>query len=126
MELAGELDGIIGDRPVTMEELDFAKNTKTLTLPGSWETARSVAASIGEIVQYGLDDHYFETYADAVRALGVDPVQSAAESVLHPDRLVWVVVGDKASIQQGIRELGIGPMYEIDGDGNVIGELGTN
>ncbi len=126
MELAGELEGIIGVRPVTEDELDFAKNTKTLTLPGSWETAGSVAASIGEIVQYGLEDHYFETYADAVRALGVDSVQSAARSVLHPDRLVWVVVGDKASIEQGIRELGIGPIYEIDGDGNVIGELGTN
>jgi zinc protease len=38
---------------------------------------------------------------------------------------VWVVVGDREKIEQGIRELDIGPMYEIDADGNVIQGLET-
>jgi zinc protease len=37
-----------------------------------------------------------------------------------------VVVGDRAKIEAGIRELGLGPIYEIDGDGNVMRELATN
>jgi zinc protease len=39
---------------------------------------------------------------------------------------VWVVVGDREKIEAGIRQLGIGPMYLIDADGNVLSELGTN
>jgi hypothetical protein len=33
---------------------------------------------------------------------------------------VWVVVGDKSKIEQGIRELKYGEVRFIDGDGNVI------
>jgi zinc protease len=125
-ELAGELQGALGGRPFTAEELEFAKNTKTLTLPGSWETAGSVAGSIGEIVRFGLDDRYFDTYAGEVRALSLGQIQEAADIVVHPDNVVWVVVGDREKIESGIRELGIGPMYLIDADGNVLSELGTN
>ncbi len=125
-ELAGELQGVLGDRPFTVEELEFAKNTKTLTLPGSWETAGAVAGSIGEIVRFGLDDRYFETYAGEVRGLNLGQIQEAAEIVVHPDNVVWVVVGDREKIEAGIRQLGIGPMYLIDADGNVLSELGTN
>jgi len=124
-EIAKELQGTQGDQPFTEAELAFAKNTRTLTLPGSWETANSVAGSIADIVRFGLDDRYYETYPARVRALTVRQVQQAAESVIKPDRVVWVVVGDKAKIAAGIRALGFGPMYEIDGDGNVLGELGT-
>jgi len=125
-ELAGELQGALGGRPFTAEELEFAKNTKTLTLPGSWETAGAVAGSIGEIVRFGLDDGYFETYAGEVRALSLGQIQEAADIVVHPDNVVWVVVGDREQIEAGIRQLGIGPMYLIDADGNVLSELGTN
>ena len=40
--------------------------------------------------------------------------------MLHPDKIVWLVVGDKAVIEDGIRALELGPMYEIDADGNVL------
>jgi hypothetical protein len=31
------------------------------------------------------------------------------------------VVGDKAKIEAGVRELGLGPIHEIDADGNLKG-----
>jgi hypothetical protein len=37
------------------------------------------------------------------------------------DEQLWIVVGDKESILPGIEELGLGPVQEIDVDGNVIG-----
>jgi len=124
-EIVTEIQGTQGGRPFTDAELAFAKNTRTLTLPGSWETANAVAGSIADIVRFGLDDRYYETYPTRVRALSVGQVQQAAQSMIKPDRMVWVVVGDKQKILAGIRELGLGPMYEIDADGKVMGELGT-
>jgi zinc protease len=119
IEIAKELDDILGERPATGDELEFAKNSKTLTLPGQWETANAVAGSIGEIVRFGLDDRHFDTYAGKVRGLKLNQIQDAAGKVLRPGKLVWVVVGDRQKIEPGIRELGFGPIYEIDADGNV-------
>jgi zinc protease len=76
-------------------------------------------------VRYGLPDDHFETYPTAVRALSLSDINAAADMVLAPDKLVWIVVGDREKIEPGIRELGLGPIYEIDGDGNVTRELAT-
>ncbi len=118
LEVSKELQAILGEKPPTAEELEFAKNSQTLTLPGQWETANAVASSIGDIVRFGLDDRYFETYPAQVRGLNLSQVRDAAK-VVRPDRLVWVVVGDREKIEPGIRELGLGPIYEIDADGKV-------
>jgi len=48
------------------------------------------------------------TYAGKVQALRPAEVNDAAKSILHPDNLVWVVVGDRVKIEQGVRELNIG------------------
>lgn len=40
--------------------------------------------------------------------------------MIHADSLVWVVVGDRAKIEAGVRELGFGEIHCIDADGNPI------
>jgi zinc protease len=122
-EIASELTGITGARPVTAEELERAVSSRTLTLPGSWETNGAVLGDIAEIEQFGLPDDYFDNLANAIRGLTLNEVNGAADRVVQPDRLIWVVVGDKESIQQGLQDLGLGPVYEIDADGNIIGRL---
>ena len=120
-ELRKELSGMVGGRPPTQEELARAQSSLTLTLPGNWETMDAVAGSIGEIVTFGLDDRYFDGYADRVRAQTLATVGAAARETIHPDRLVWVVVGDRAKIEQGVRNLGLGEIRLIDADGKPLG-----
>lgn len=52
MELVSELNGLTGTEPITQDELDFAVNTATLTLPGSWETNEAVMLSLQEMVEF--------------------------------------------------------------------------
>jgi zinc protease len=118
VELQKELRGILGARPVQPDELQRAQASLTLTLPGSWETMGAVAASIGEIVTFGLDDRYFDTYADRVGAQTPATVTAAAAKVVQPDHLVWVVVGDRAKIEPALRELKLGEIHLVDADGN--------
>jgi zinc protease len=80
----------------------------------------AVAGSIGEIVAFGLPDRYFDTYADRVRAQTTASVTSAAAKVVQPDRLVWVVVGDRAKIEGALRELNLGEIHLVDADGNAV------
>ncbi|MBI1941855.1 MAG: insulinase family protein [Acidobacteria bacterium] len=118
-EVLKELNGILGSITVTEDELARAKASETLTLPGRWETMSAVGNSIAEIVRFGLDDNYFNTYSERVRALGLNDVNDAAKKVVHPGNLVWVAIGDREKIEPGIRELNLGEISLMDPDGNV-------
>jgi zinc protease len=117
VELRKELQGIRGARGITADEVAMARGTLTLALPGRWETSRAVAASIAQIVRFGFDDRYFDAYPGKVQALTAKDLASAAELV-DPDRLTWVIVGDRARIEPGLRELKLGEIRLVDADGN--------
>jgi zinc protease len=71
-------------------------------------------------VQYGLPDDYYQTYAAKVRALTVPDVEAAAKTVVHPDNFIWIVVGDRAKIEPGIRELNFGEVHILSPQGKVV------
>jgi len=50
------------------------------------------------ILTFGLPDDYFTTYTARVRSLSVSDVDNAAKEVVHPDQLVWVVVGGRSKV----------------------------
>lgn len=112
--------GILGDHPVTADELSKIQANETLSLPGSFETLNAVGQSILEIVQFGLPEDYYETYAGKVRALKTSDVEEGAKDIVHPDHLIWVVVGDRSKIEPGIKELGLGEIRLLDADGKPI------
>jgi len=107
-EIGKELRGILADRPATDAELARVKASETLRLPGSRETMNSVMSSIEDLVEYDLPEDYYQTYAGKVRVLTLADIETSAREVVHPDHLIWVVVGDRARIEAGIRALGLG------------------
>jgi len=120
IEVDRELRGILGPRPVTADELTKAQANLTLTLPGNWETMDAVQGSLEQLVMFGLDDRYFETYAQRIRALTIPDAAAAAQETIRPDHLVWVVVGDRSKIEAGIRELNFGEVRFLDADGKPL------
>ena len=120
IELNKELHGILSDKPISAEELAKTKSQETLELPGSRETLDALETSIDDQVQYGLPDDYWQTYAAKVRALTVPEVQAAAKTVVHADYIIWVVVGDRAKIEAGVREVNLGEVKILSPDGKVI------
>jgi len=49
----------------------------------------------------GRPDTYWQDYADNMRAVTPDDVLAAAKKHLHPDKLVFLVVGDPEAVEQG-------------------------
>ncbi|MGC1616162.1 MAG: pitrilysin family protein [Candidatus Acidiferrum sp.] len=119
-EMNKQFRGILGDKPVTADELTRIQANETLSLPGSFETLNAVGQSMNDIVQFGLPEDYYETYAGKVRALKTSDVEDGAKAIVRPDHLIWVVVGDRAKIEAGIKELGLGEIRLLDADGKPI------
>jgi len=119
-EIYRELKEILGARPATQEELDKIQKNEILGLPGTWETIGAVGGSLADIVTYGLPDTYFKSYPDKVRGLKLGDISSAAAKTLHPDQLVWIVVGDRAKVEPTLKELGWGEIRVIDVDGHPV------
>ena len=76
-EIQREIKAALGPRPPTADELASTQDQATLTLPGRWETAASVAQDVAEQVRFGLPDDYWTTYAARVRALDLTQVKTA-------------------------------------------------
>jgi zinc protease len=121
LEILKEIQDIRGNKPITEAELEKAKNRLTRELPGSWETIGSVGATIGTLIQYGFPDDYYITYPNKVMALKVDYLMEVAKRIIEPEKMVWVVVGDRFKIEKPLRELSFGEIGFLDGDGNVLG-----
>lgn len=124
-EITKEFKDITGSRPITDEEFNRTKNNTVLQLPGRWETNGSVNNSIIDIVKYGLPEDYYKTYNKQVNALTLQDVQKVTKQVVSPEKLTWFVVGDKAKIMDGLKELGFTEIIEIDPDGNALSTTNT-
>ena len=78
-----------------------------------------MARSTAELLRFSLDDRYWDSYAAKVRAVDLQAVTDAAQLV-DPARIVWVVVGDRAKVEAGLKELGLGAPRLIDLEGRPV------
>jgi zinc protease len=118
-ELVKELHDATTSRPITADELEAAKGRQTLTLAGRWETGSSISGALREIVTYDLPEDYYATYGKRVRALTTDDLAKAVSSYLAPSHEIWVIAGDRAKIEAGIRSLNLGEVRILDADGEM-------
>ncbi len=109
-ELVKELNAFKGARPATAEELKRAIDNNTRSLPGSFETSGDVLGSLTSSNRFGRPWNYPATLKDQYEALNLGDIAAAAAETVHPESLVWVIVGDRAKIESGVASLGLGPI----------------
>jgi predicted Zn-dependent peptidase len=94
--------------PLDAEELAKAKNYLALGFPGAFETIDDLAGQLEELAIYSLPDCYFTDYTANIGAVTSAAVQQAARTYVQPDKFAIVVVGDRETIEPGIRALDLG------------------
>lgn len=109
-ELVAEVGTYLGDRPATEKELDMAVKNSVRSLPGQFETAGDVLGAMLGNARFGRALDYQESLKDRFGALGLDDVAAAADEVLKPRGMVWMIIGDRAKIEDSIRALDLGPV----------------
>ncbi|HBK46849.1 MAG TPA: peptidase M16 [Xanthomonadaceae bacterium] len=116
-EVLKEASAVIGDRPLTEEEIDKIKNQRIRALPGSFETTTAVLGAVEGIVQYGRPDDYVQTLKQRLEAIDQPAGQAAIRQIVDPRAMTWVIVGDLKQIEAPVRALKLGQVQVIDADG---------
>ena len=119
-ETIKEFREIRSTRPATAEELADALDGIRRGLPSQFETVSQTAAQLTRMVVHDLPNDYFDTYLDALDALTLDDIRRVADEHLDDTRLVILVVGDRATVEPALRELGY-DVRGVDYEGRVWG-----
>ncbi len=119
-EVLKEIKDIAGDRPIKGEEFASIMRNMTSRLPGRFETLSSLENAGVSLVNFGLPDDYWANYSGRMRGLTESQLDGAAKKFIHPDEVIWIVVGDLTKVEKGIRELGYGEIVRLNADGEVI------
>jgi predicted Zn-dependent peptidase len=86
---------------VGAEELTVSKNSFIDVFPRRFESAEDIVDTFVSDEYEGRPHTYWKTYRDRVRAVTADDVQRVAREYLHPDRLVFLVVGNWEAVRAG-------------------------
>ncbi|WP_405882994.1 insulinase family protein [Streptomyces sp. NBC_01136] len=98
---------------LTDAERDVAVQNLVGVAPLKFETAAAVAGTLADQVEQYLPDDYQATLYQQLAATGTVEATAAAVSAFPVDRLVTVLVGDAAQIQEPVKALGIGEVTVV-------------
>jgi zinc protease len=101
---------------VTDEELGRAKDNFTKAFPARFATRATTAGLLGELAVYGLPDSYLATYVDNVNRVSKADISKAAQRFLMTDKMLIVVVGDRATQEAPLGKLGTLELRDLDGN----------
>ncbi|HEV7632690.1 MAG TPA: pitrilysin family protein, partial [Steroidobacteraceae bacterium] len=117
-EIRKELQEVTSTRKPDDNEIQVAKNTLVLTLPGNNETVAEISGSYRSILMFGLPDNYWNDFVGKVTALTPMSFSDAAAKLIDVNALTWIIVGDLEKIEAKVRALNLGEVVVLDAEGN--------
>lgn len=125
IEFMKELKGIVGERPITDEELQTAKDNLIQGLPQRFASVSAIGNSITGLTVQGLPDNYYQNYAKAVAAVTKEDLTRVANLYIDLDHLAIVIVGDRSAVEAALKATNIAPITILDLDGNPVADTGA-
>ncbi|MES2153113.1 MAG: pitrilysin family protein [Pseudomonadota bacterium] len=104
-------------KPLSPAELANARNSQVLSLPGLFDTNRSVGASLANTFIYDLPLDYYSKLAQQFASVNAAQVQAMVNKYLAPEKLLVVAVGDRTKILPQLTALKLAPLEHRDADG---------
>jgi predicted Zn-dependent peptidase len=99
---------------VPKDELEKTKRYLQLQLPGRFETTGGIAGQLSLLVPYDVPLDFYNGYTQGIAAVTQAEVQRVARQYIDPDRLAIVIVGDRKSIEAGLKATKIGDVVVVD------------
>jgi predicted Zn-dependent peptidase len=118
MEFMSELNRIRDT--VTTAELNSAKRYLQLGMPANFETTQQIATRLVPVVTYNLPLSFYNDYVANIERVTQADVQRVARQYINPGSLAIVIVGDRKSIEAGLKAVNVGPISVRDFFGQPI------
>lgn len=102
-----------------ISEEDLA-NVKSTLLKGNalrFETLQALSGMLSPVVLYDLPFNYIKQREAFVQKLTAEEHKALSQKYLLPDKMVYVIVGDKATQFDKLKELGLGDPVLVDKKG---------
>lgn len=120
LEVAKEIRGVAGERPLVGEEYDSIMRSMRARLAGRFETVGALEAAVLSSVNLGLPDDYWQGYAGRLRGLTAPQLAAASGKFVKPDNITWLIIGDLRKIEAGVRSLNWGEVVVLDSEGKPL------
>ena len=112
-EIVKEYSDYLTTNPITEDELAKGKASKTLKLPGRFETLGALKGGVSNIVTYNRDLDYLNQLPALLDQPSLTQIQAKAQKYIKPNQWTWLIVGDLAKIEEPIRALNLGEVKVI-------------
>ncbi|WP_426189811.1 M16 family metallopeptidase [Massilia sp. DWR3-1-1] len=120
LEVAKEIRGVAGERPLVGAEYDSIMRSMRARLAGRFETVAALESAALSSLNLGLADDYWQGYAGKLRALTAPQLATAASKFVKPDNITWLIIGDLRKIEAGVRSLNWGEVVVLDSEGKPL------
>jgi zinc protease len=118
-ETLKEFRDLQDERPLTEDEFEKARLGLIRGFPPGFETPGQVLRRLLDIVHYGLPDDYYSGQVERLEAVTLADVRRVAAEHVDPEKLSIVIVGDRALIEEPLRQLEL-PMVLLDHEGQPL------
>jgi zinc protease len=112
-EIVKEYSDYLTTNPITENELAKGKASKTLKLPGRFETLGALKGGVSNIVTYNRDLDYLNQLPALLDQPSLTQIQAKTQKYIKPNQWTWLIVGDLAKIEEPIRALNLGEVKVI-------------
>jgi len=99
---------------ITKEELDFTKNAILKSNTRRFETMDNMLNLLWMVDYYGMPVDYIKDNEKVVNNMTLESHKVLANEYLHPDKMIYLVVGDAATQMEPLKKLGFGDPILLD------------
>lgn len=97
----------------TEEDLSFTKTALSNSYYLRYETAGGKLNFLNTLMNYNLPADYYKKQIEIIKGFTMDDLKKYAANYMNTDKMVVVVVGDKATLKKRIEKLKIGEIESV-------------
>ena len=120
LEFMKELKGIVGEKPITDEEIKTAKESLIQGLPQRFASVSAINGAITSLAILNLPDDYYQTYGAKVSAVTKEDLLRVAKKYIDLGHLAIVIVGDRSVVEAALKATNVAPITILDLEGNPV------
>lgn len=105
---------------ISQDDWELVKSTLLKSNAGRFETLQQLGGMLSPVVLYNLPFDYIKQRETIVRNMTTKEQKKLSQKYIRPDKLIYLIVGDKETQFDKLKELGLGDPILLDKEGKKV------